>query len=412
MNLYAVVILATLVVHYVLQLIADLLNLRALATELPAELADVWDAEAYAKAQRYTRERTRFGLVAATVGLLALCAFWFGGGFNALDVWLRGFGFGAITTGLLYVGALLLLQGALDLPFSLYSTFVIEERFGMNRTTVRTFVLDRLKGLLLAAAIGAPLLAAVLYFFARVGGEAWLYCWAVTTVFTLALLLVFPTWILPLFNKFEPLAEGELRRALARYAESVGFALRDIFVIDGSRRSSRSNAYFTGLGRSKRIALYDTLIERHTVPELVAVLAHEAGHSVKKHVVKGLVLSVLHSGVMFFLLGVFLRERALFNAFGMEHVSVYAGLIFFGLLYSPIELLLSLFLHAQSRRHEFEADRFAAETTGDPEAMATVLKKLSADNLDNLHPHPLHVFLNYSHPPVLARIAAVRQYAA
>ena len=409
MNFYAAVILATLLVDFVLSLVADLLNLKASRRSLPAEIAHVYDAEAYRRSQSYTRSATRFGLIAKSFDLLVLLVFWFSGGFDHLDRWLRGFDLSPLLTGLLFIGTLGLAKGVLDLPFSIYSTFVIEERFGFNRTTPRTFVLDLIKGLALAIAIGGPILALVLVFFDAVGSNAWLFCWLAVSAFTIILQLVFPIWILPLFLEFTPLEPGELRTKLADYAASVGFALQGIFVIDGSRRSSRSNAFFTGLGRNKRIALFDTLIEKHSVSELVAVLAHEVGHYKRGHIVKGLVLAIAHSGVMFYLLSLFLGHAGLFDAFFMERASTYSGLVFFGLLYAPIELLLSLFLNHRSRRHELEADRYAVTTVEEPQAMASALEKLAADNLTNLTPHPFYVFLNYSHPPLIERLAAIRE---
>ncbi len=408
MNPYAAVILITLLVDYLLGLIADVLNLKASSSDPPAELVHVYDAESYRRSQQYTRVATRFGFLTSTFDLAVLLVFWGVGGFDRLDLWLRGFELHSVLTGLLYIGILALAKSAVDLPFAVYSTFVIEERFGFNRTTPRTFVFDLVKALALAVVIGAPLLALVLTLLERLGDSAWLVCWLATSVITLALQLVFPVWILPLFLKFTPLEDGELREELSAYARKVGFALQGIFVIDGSRRTSRTNAFFTGLGRNKRIALFDTLIERHTVPELTAVLAHEVGHYKKKHIVKGLVLSIAHGGVMFYLLQVFLSHQGLFDAFGMEQTSIHAGLVFFGLLYAPVELLLALFLNRQSRRHEFEADRFAVDTLEEPEAMASALEKLSADNLSNLTPHPFYVFLNYSHPALVERVAAIR----
>ncbi len=412
MNLYAAVILATLAVDYLLSLVANLLNLGALDRELPAELADVYDAESYRRSQDYTRVATRLGFVTSTFDLLVLLVFWFAGGFNRLDLWLRGFELGPLATGLLFIGLLALAKGVLSLPFSVYATFVIEERFGFNRTTPKTFVLDLIKGLALAILIGTPALALVLTFFERLGAGAWIYCWLAVSAFTLILQLIFPVWILPLFLKFTPLEEGELRDRLSSYARSVGFALQGIFVIDGSRRSSRTNAFFTGFGRAKRIALFDTLIEKHTTQEIVAVLAHEVGHYKKKHILKGLVLSIAHSGAAFYLLSLFIRHRGLFDAFFMERHSIYAGLVFFGLLYAPVELLMSLVLNRWMRKHEFEADRYAVDTLEQPEAMASALKKLSADNLSNLTPHPFYVWLNHSHPPVLERVAAIHRNRA
>lgn len=409
MNIYAIVILATLLFSFVLNIITEVLNLRALRDALPPEFKDVYDPAAYKKSQDYTRETTRFELVASAFGLVVTLVFWFAGGFNYLDQIVRQWNLHPIVTGLAYIGILIFAKALISLPFSLYSTFVIEERFGFNTMTPKTFVLDLLKSLLLAVLLGGPLLAGVLAFFQYVGGLAWLYCWLAVTVFTLFVQFIAPTWIMPLFNKFTPLERGELREAIMDYARSVKFSLQNVFVMDGSKRSTKSNAFFTGFGKNKRIALFDTLIEKHSVPELVAVLAHEIGHYKKKHIIQGLLISIAHTGVMFYLLSIFISHEGLFDAFYMEHVSIYAGLIFFGMLYAPIEMILSVFMQIFSRKNEYEADRFAAETTNDPHSMIAALKKLSRDNLSNLTPHPVYVFLNYSHPPVLQRIRALRE---
>ncbi len=409
MNLYAAVIVATLLFDYLINLVADVLNLTALEEEQPAEVSHLYDAEAYGRSQSYTRVATRFGFATSTFDLVTLFVFWFIGGFNRLDLWLRNFDLGPLLTGLLFIGILALGKGILSLPFSIYSTFVIEERFGFNRTTAKTFLLDLAKALALALLIGGPLLAIVLSVFDYAGANAWLLCWLALTTITIALQFVVPVWILPLFMKFTPLEEGELRDRLAAYAQSVDFALGGIFVIDGSRRSSRANAFFTGIGRNKRIALYDTLIEKQTPAELVAVLAHEVGHYKRRHILKSMLLGIAHSGVMFYLLSIFLSHSGLFEAFAMEEASTYSGLVFFGLLYAPVELLLALFLNHQSRRHEFEADHYAVTTVEEPAAMVTALEKLATDNLSNLTPHPFYVFLNYSHPPLMARVAAIQK---
>jgi STE24 endopeptidase len=268
--------------------------------------------------------------------------------------------------------------------------------------------MDLAKGLVLSALLGGPLLAGILALFQYSGEFAWLYCWIVTSAFTLIVQFIAPTWIMPLFNKFTPLGAGELKDAILSLAQSVNFSLQDVYVMDGSKRSSKTNAFFTGFGKHKRIALFDTLVAKHTVPELVGVLAHEIGHYKKKHIVQGIVISILHMGLLFFLLSVFIGNRGLFDAFFMEHISVSAGLVFFGLLYTPLEFIISILLHIISRAHEFEADRFAAEATHQPQSMIDALKKLSVDNLSHLTPHPFYIFLNYSHPPVLERIRAIR----
>lgn len=408
MNIYAIIILATIAIDFILDLTSNYLNLKSLSKELPGEFEGVYDEDTYAKSQEYTKVRTKFGFLTGGFDLAVVLGFWFSGGFNWLDAIVRAWGFGELVTGLFYIGILILAKTIISLPFSIYSTFVIEERFGFNKTTPKTFVLDLVKGLGLSLLIGTPLLAGILWFFMYAGDLAWLYAWGAVTVFTLIMQYVAPTWIMPLFNKFTPMEEGELRTAIEEYTEKVDFPLKGLFVIDGSRRSSKSNAFFTGFGKNKRVALYDTLIENHNNNELVAVLAHEIGHYKKKHIIKGMITSVLQTGVMFFLLSIFLHSEGLFEAFYMEQASVYAGLIFFGMLYAPIDMILSVFMQILSRKHEFEADAFAAETTGKPEDMVSTLKTLSRDNLSNLTPHPFYVWLNYSHPPVLERIKAIR----
>jgi STE24 endopeptidase len=402
------IILVTLIFSYVLNLITNFLNLSHLSPALPGEFEGIYDAEAYKNSQNYTRVYTRFGFLTGSISLIITLFFWFAGGFDYLDNIVRAWNLGAIGTGLIYIAILIIARSILSLPFSLYTTFVIEERFGFNKTTLKTFFLDMVKSLFLGVLLGGPLLAGLLYFFQVAGDMAWIYAWAVTTVFTLIVQFIAPTWIMPLFNKFTPLEDGELKESIISYSEKVKFPLKGIFVMDGSKRSKKSNAFFTGFGKNKRIVLFDTLIEKHTVGELVSVLAHEVGHYKKKHILKSMIISILHMGLMFYLLSLFLSHQGLFDAFYMETMSVYAGLIFFGMLYTPIEMILSVIMQVFSRKNEYEADRFAAETTEGSENMVSALKKLSRDNLSNLTPHPFYVFLNYSHPPVLKRIQAIR----
>lgn len=408
MNIYAIVILTALLAQYTLSLIANLLNLRALRPELPAEFVGVYDADAYRQSQEYTRVQTKFGFITSTFDLLLTLCFWFAGGFNYLDKIVRGWEFGTVWTGVAYIGILLLAQTIISLPFSIYHTFVIEERFGFNRTTISTFISDRLKGLFLGGLIGIPALAGIIYLFDATGSMAWLYGWGAATAFILLMQLIAPAWIMPLFMKFQPLENLELKERLIGYAQKIQFPLTNIFVIDGSRRSSKANAFFTGIGRNRRIALYDTLIEAHTIPELEAVVAHEVGHYKLRHIVKGMVVSVLHIGAFFLLLSVVLSNRGLFDAFFMEQTSIHAGLIFFGMLIAPLELALGIVMKRISCVHEFQADHYAATTTGSTEPMIQALKKLSRTSLSNLTPHPLLVFLSYDHPPILQRIQALR----
>ena len=408
-NVFFFVILFFILFDFILDVIANVLNLKALKTEPPAGLEDVYQPEEYRRSQEYTRVSTRFDFLSGSVSLVVLLAFWFTGGFDFLDRAVRSWGFAPLVNGLLYVGILVAAYTLVGLPFNIYETFGIEARFGFNRTTPRTFVMDMVKGAVLGILLGAPVLAGVLLLFQYAGPFAWLYVWIGVTIFSLAISYVAPTWIMPLFNKFTPMEPGELRDAIFAYAKSVNFPLQNVFVMDGSKRSTRGNAFFTGFGRNKRIALFDTLIAKQTVGQMVGVLAHEIGHHKKKHILEGMIIGILHSGLVLFLASVFIRSQGLYQAFSMQQSSIYAGLIFFGMLYTPLEFVIGIGLQALSRRNETEADRFAAETTGHPGEMIDALKKLSADNLSNLSPHPLVVFLRYSHPPLADRIRNLRR---
>lgn len=412
MNIYAIFILAALLAEYALNVVSDGLNLRHLQRGLPEEFTDTFEEAEYERAQEYTRTRTRFGLISSTFGLAVLLLFWFVGGFEWLDTVVRGWGYGPIGTGLFYIGLLVLGRGVLSLPFSVYSTFVIEERFGFNETTPKTFVVDLIKSLALGVAIGGPVLAAVLWFFEASGPMAWVYAWIAVTAVMLLLQFFAPRYIMPLFNDFEPLEEGDLRTAIFSYADSVDFPVNEVYIMDGSRRSNKANAFFTGFGSNRRIVLFDTLVEKLEVDELLAVVAHEMGHYKLNHIPQRIAISVVQTGVLFLLLSVFLQVEGLFEAFYVDQPAVYTGLLFFGLLYSPVDLLLSIPLNAWSRRHEFQADQFAVDTTETGGALVSGLKRLAETNLSNLTPHPLTVTLEYSHPPLLERVEAIRSLAS
>ncbi|MDX1919527.1 MAG: M48 family metallopeptidase [Candidatus Caenarcaniphilales bacterium] len=411
MNIFGQIILATLIISYLINLIVDYLNIKSLKSDVPQEFKGIYDQESYQKSQAYTKDKTAFGTIENTFNLILLLCFWFLGGFNALDLWVRSFGFNELISGLVFIASLALAKTVISLPFSLYSTFVIEEKYGFNKSTLSIFVSDLFKGLLLSFIIGLPILALLLTLFEKAGSLAWLYCWIAVTAFSIIMQILAPTLIMPLFNKFSPMPDGELKTAILDYASKVNFSVQDIYVMDGSKRSSKSNAFFSGLGKFKKIALFDTLIENHTVPELVAVLAHEIGHYKKKHILQGMILSILSSGAMFYLLSLFLTKAQLFEAFKMQNISIYAGMLFFGLLYTPVDFLLSIAVNLLSRKNEYEADEFAAKTIQKPMVMADTLKKLSKDNLSNLTPHPLYVFFNYSHPTALQRIEAIQRLA-
>ncbi len=410
MNQIAIIILLTLIIDLILHLISDYLNIKSARKKIPKQLTDIYTEKDYKKSQRYLITNTKFSWLISIINLLIFITFWFGKGFPFLDSIVRAWDFNPVASGLFYVGILSIAKLFISIPFKVYSIFIIEEKFGFNKTTLKTFVFDLIKSLILTIIIGGIVLSAVFIFFEYIGQNAWLYCWITVVTFMFIIQYIVPTWIMPLFNKFTPLEEGELKKAVIDYAKSINFSLKNIFVMDGSKRSTKSNAFFTGFGKNKRIVLFDTLIAKHTTPELLAILAHEMGHFKKKHILKNLVISILHTGCMLFLLSLFISYQGLFDAFYMPNRSIYAGLIFFSMLYSPVEFLLGIILQIFSRKNEYEADRFTVETTGKAKPMISALKKLSANNLSNLTPHPLYVFLNYSHPPLLKRINAIKNH--
>jgi STE24 endopeptidase len=412
MNAYAVVILAALAAEYALARLADLLNVRSLDAPVPEEFRDVVDEEAHLRIASYTRSRTALGIAASTADLVLLLLFWFGGGFGWLDDVVRQWHLGAIGGGVAYAALLVLGRSVVSLPFSIMATFGIEQRFGFNKTTPATFVADRLKAAAVGALLGGPILAGVIWLFASAGPAAWLLCWGAVTIVMLVVQYVAPTWLMPIFNKFTPLPDGELRTAIETLARQLRFPLEGVYVMDGSKRSTKANAFFTGFGGRKRIVLFDTLLGRHSAGELVAVLAHEIGHYKKKHVLVSLALGILHTGLLLWLLSIALDAPGLFEAFYVRERSVYVGLILLGLLLAPAEFFIGLVLSALSRRHEYAADRYAAEATRRPDELIGALKKLSRDNAAHLTPHRLYVVLHYGHPPVVERIRALTGYAA
>ena len=412
MNVYLVIILAILIGKFALDSIVGILNVQHISSELPREFVGYYDAQKYAASGKYLKENTYFSLAQDTFFILIVIAFIILGGFNFVDELARGLGLPAISTGLIFVGILALSFELISIPFSAYRTFVIERRYGFNRMDLRTFILDIIKSLALGALIGGAVFSFITWFFMSVGSFAWIWCWLGVSVFELFIIFIAPVAIMPLFNKFIPLEEGALKNSIFDYAKGQDFVIKDIFRMDASRRSSKSNAFFTGFGRNRRIVLFDTLIDKHTPDELVSVLAHEIGHYKKKHILKMFVVSILTTGIMFFILSFFINNQGLFSAFRMDHPSVYASLIFFGFLYAPINLIFSILINSLSRRHEYQADIFAITSYKKPEAFITALKKLTVDNLTLLTPHPLKVFLYYSHPPVLERIKVIRKFMA
>lgn len=402
-----VALAGTLFCAFALDLAAGCLNWKSAHGPVPEELSDVHDPGGYARSQDYLKANTALELTEQGVFLMVLLFFWFFSGFGLMDTWVRQWGMNDVFSGLLFFGILALARGMVGLPFRLYATFVIEERFGFNTTTTALFFQDLGKSVLIATVVGGGLLALVLLFFNTLGPNGWVLCWAVSVLFIFAAHYIVPTWIMPLFNRFTPLEEGPLKEAVVAYAQSIDFSLSNIMVMDGSKRSTKSNAFFTGWGRHKRIVLLDTLVKRHKTEELVAVLAHEMGHYKLRHIPKRMILGILYTGMMFFLVSVCISAPVIFKTFFVDTISVYAGLVFFSLLFSPVDMVLSLFMHQSSRKDEYAADAFAARTLKDANGLCNALKKLSGHNLSNLTPHPFYVVLNYSHPPILERLRAL-----
>lgn len=388
-----------------LEIIAAFLNLAQFRHALPQRLKEIFSAETVQKAGEYASQSAKLDLLRSTVSVAVLIAFWWIGGFGWLERWSAAWGWSEIKTGVGVIGLLLLVQNVLSLPFDAWDTFKIEAEYGFNRTTPGTFIKDRLKGLLLTALLGGPLLALILWFF-QTQTNAVLYTWLTVAGFSIVMAWVSPRLLMPLFLKFQPLADGQLREALLALAARLKFPVVDVSVVDGSRRSSKANAFLSGFGKNKRIALFDTLIEKHSQAELEAILAHEIGHHKCRHVPQQLVLGLLESGLMFYLLHAALQSPAFFHAFGVSSMPLGIGLVLFSIIYQPLSLLLGLAGSALSRRHEFQADAFAKAACGAEPLMAG-LKKLSLDHLTHPNPHALTVWLHYSHPPIGQRLAAL-----
>ena len=406
-NTVFVVIIGVLLFGYLLDRWLDYLNLKHTLPELPKELSGIFDREEYKKSQLYKRDNTRFSFLTSSVSVAMLTGIFFIGGFGWLDERLSQVTSSYVGHVLLFFGTLALVSDLLTTPFALYDTFVIEERYGFNRTSLKTFLLDKVKGWILGALIGGGLLALITWIYLLTGPWFWIIALGAVTLFSVFITMFYSNLIVPLFNKQKPLEEGSLRAQIEEFAEKAGFRLDNIYVIDGSKRSSKSNAYFTGLGPKKRIVLFDTLIEDLDEQEIVAVLAHEIGHYKKKHSLKGLVISTLQMALTFYLFSLFVGVDDFSIALGGQAASFHLGLIAFGVLYTPISMLLGIGTNSYSRHNEYEADAFAREHYH-ADKLISSLKKLSKNNLSNLTPHPAYVFFHYSHPPLLQRIRALK----
>ncbi|MBT8314005.1 MAG: M48 family metallopeptidase, partial [Maribacter sp.] len=379
------------------------LNSKRYQDPIPEDLQDVFDADEYQKSQNYKMTNYKFGLLTSGFSLLLTLGFLIFGGFDWLDGIARGISDNSIIMALVFFASIMIGSDIITTPFAYYKTFVIEEKFGFNKTTKTTFLLDKLKGYIMMAIIGGGITALIIWFFEWAGTDFWIYAWVVVSVFTLIMNLFYSRLIVPLFNKQKPLEEGSLKSKIESYAQKVGFELKNVFVIDGSKRSTKANAYFSGFGKEKRVTLYDTLINDLEEDEIVAVLAHEVGHYKRNHIIFNILSSVLLMGFTLFLLSLFINNPEISKAIGVSQPSFHAALIGFGILYSPFSELTGLIMNYLSRKFEFQADDYAKHTFA-AMPLVTSLKKLSKNSLSNLTPHPAYVFMHYSHPPLIERV--------
>ena len=397
------IILVILTADFVLERILSALNVKSSKKPIPDLLSGIYDQDKYQKQQSYFRANTRFGLLTSTVSFLVIFLMIVFGGFGWLDGIVQRWTANPIFVSLVFFGILFLANDIISTPFEIYDTFVIEERFGFNKTTPKTFIFDKLKGYVLAAILGGGILALIMWLYRLNPQYFWLIAWACVTAVSLFFSLFYSELIVPLFNKQTPLEAGELRDAIEKFSKKAGFELKNIFVIDGSKRSTKANAYFTGFWKKKRIVLYDTLINDLDTAEIVAVLAHEAGHSKYKHTLRNILINLPYTLLVFFLLGLILRSDVLAQALGGKEASFHLNILAFGVLYSPVSMMLGLAMNVLSRKHEYQADGYVKENKMG-EQLISALKKISSKSLSNLTPHPAYVFVNYSHPTLLQRV--------
>ncbi|WP_297792487.1 M48 family metallopeptidase [uncultured Eudoraea sp.] len=398
---YAIIVI--IVFQFLMETVLDYLNSRKFKDPIPEELKDVFDTEEYKKSQAYKEDNYRFGILSSSFSIILTLAFLILGGFEWVDSIVRGITGNPILMALLYFGIIMIGSDVISTPFSYYQTFVIEEKYGFNKSTPKLFFIDKVKGWLIMIILGGGILALVILFYQWVGNNFWIYALSLIAVFTIFMNLFYSRLIVPIFNKQTPLEDGSLKNKIENYALKVGFKLQNIFVIDGSKRTTKANAYFAGFGKEKRVTLYDTLIEELEEEEIVAVLAHEVGHYKRHHIIINLIISILLTGVTLYILSLFVSNPEFSYALGVTNASFHVSLICFGILYSPISEITGLVMNILSRKFEFEADDYAKNTYAASPLMSS-LKKLSKNSLSNLTPHPAYVFLHYSHPPLIQRI--------
>jgi STE24 endopeptidase len=397
------IIISILILSFIVDKVLDILNEKRFNDEIPEKLKDVYDETAYKKSQSYKKTSAKFSNITSLATTILTLSFFLVDGFKYLDNFARTYTDNSILVALIFFGIIILGSEIVSTPLSYYSTFVIEEKFGFNKSTKKTFWLDKIKGLFITILLGFGILSLIIWFYQLTGKNFWIYAWVLVAVFSLFINMFYAKLIVPLFNKQRPLEDGELKSAIEKYAKNVGFTINNIFVIDGSKRSTKANAYFSGFGSQKRITLYDTLINDLETDEIVAVLAHEVGHYKRKHIIFNLISSILLTGLTLFILSLFVNSPVLSEALGVSIPSFHIGLIAFGILYSPISEVTGLFMNYMSRKFEYQADNYAKQTF-EGKSLITSLKKLSKNSLSNLTPHPAFVFTHYSHPTLLERI--------
>ena len=393
--------------EYVISSVSSFLDLGNINPDIPDHFKKAYDKKKYAKSQEYLKTKTKFSLVSSTFSIVLIFLVIHLGIFGVLNEFVNLQTNHFILQGLLFISIIYIFQDIISLPFSLYSTFVIEEKFGFNKTTIGLFISDKIKGYAIFIVMGSIIITPILYLFHEYENFGWLIAWSLLTLFMIAVQPLFVHVISPMFNKFTPLEDGELRTAIEKYTTQIDFPIARIDIMDGSKRSAHSNAYFSGFGKSRRIAIFDTLVENHTNDEIVSVVAHEVGHYKLKHIIHGTIIGIIETGIMLFVFNFIMNDYALFRVFGVNDLSVHAGLIFFSMLYAPVTMITSVISNAISRKNEFEADNYSLQTTKNKEALISMLVGLAANNLSHLTPHPFKVFLSYSHPPTIDRIKAV-----
>lgn len=402
------ILIAVIIIDFFIDKILDTLNAKHFNDPIPEGLSDVYETSEYKRSQNYKKERYKYSTVTSTISFIAMLLVLFFEGFAYLDKLVRTYSENEIVITLLFFGIIMIINEIIMLPFSWYSTFVIEEKYGFNKTSLKTFVSDKLKSLVITAIFGGAILALIVWFYQLTAQNFWLYAWGLVIFITLFANMFYAKLIVPIFNKQIPLQDGSLRTKIEAYAKTVGFELHNIFIIDGSKRSTKANAYFSGFGKEKRITLYDTLLNDLEEEEIVGVLAHEVGHYKKKHIIANVAASIFTTGLTLWLLSLFIGNPLLSEALGVSTPSFHIGLIVFGILYSPVSAVTGLLMNILSRKFEYQADDFA-KNTYNAEALISSLKKLSKTSLSNLTPHKAYVFVHYSHPTLLERFNNLRR---